>query len=181
MAVKRSGPGFATLNAKLKELEGVEAKTGWFESAHYETGQPVAYIAAIQELGDGKIPPRPFMRPTVAEKGKAWMNLLGQGAKAVLNSKATAPAVMEAVALQAAGDIAEKISEIHAPPLSLITLMLRKYKMKHGQGSVTGAIVGEMAAELKKGPPDLSGVSTKPLVETGQLIQSITGVVEVKK
>lgn len=181
MAVKRTGPGFATLNAKLKELEGFEGKTGWFETAHEANGTPTAYVASIQEFGDGKIPPRPFMRPTVAAKRAEWLKLMAAGAKVCLTGNTSARDVMEAVAMQAAGDVGKTITEVMAPPLSLLTLMLRKYKMEHGQDSVTGKIVGEVAAQLKNGPPDLTGVSTKPLVETAHMLQSLTGVVEKAK
>lgn len=186
MAVKRSNArAFATLDAKLKELEGVEAKAGWPTVQHYAmTETPVAYVAAIQEFGDGKIPPRPFMRPTVAAKGKSWITLLGQGAKAVINNQAEALQVMDAVAMKAAGDVGKTITEIQAPPLSLLTLMLRKWKREHPGERVTGTIVGEQAAKLKKGPPDLSGMTPtemKPLVETRFMLQQLTGLAEKVK
>lgn len=48
----RSNPkAFETLVASLKGMDGVQAKAGWFESSVYEDGTPVAYIAAIQEMG----------------------------------------------------------------------------------------------------------------------------------
>lgn len=168
MAVRRTGPGVAVLTAALRSLDGVQAKTGWFETAKYADGTPVAYVATIHEFGaivvnadavagayqNGGggaapilIPARPFMRPTVAAKGDSWMKLLAQGAAQVLLGKATAEQVLEAVALRAAGDVAKTISTISSPPLSPRT------------------IAG------KKG-------ATKPLVDTGQMIQSVTGVVE---
>lgn len=155
MTVRRKGPGLARLVAAIKELDGVQGKTGWFETAKYATGVPVAYVATIHEFGaeitfdngaKAIIPARPFMRPTVAAKGKQWTALLGEGAKSVLTGGATPLQVMEAVALRAAGDVAKTISEITSPPLSPLTI-------------------------ARKG-------STKPLVDTGQLIQSVTGIAE---
>lgn len=150
MTVRREGPGVAKLVALLDGLEGVQGKTGWFESATYPTGQPVAYIATIQEFGyaGGGIPARPFMRPAVQQYGQSWLDLMGEGAKAAVTGSYTAAQVLEMVALRAAGDVAKVIQSITAPPLSPRTVAARANK------------------------------STKPLVHTGQLIQSITGKVE---
>lgn len=160
MAVRRSGPGVAKLSAALKALDGLEGKTGWFETAKYpdKEATPVAYVAAIQEFGaeitfengaKAITPARPFMRPTVAERGNVWLGYLRDGAKSVLTGGATASQVMELVTMRAAGDVGKAISQVSAPPLSPLTIQ-------------------------RKG-------STKPLVDTGQMIQSVTGVVERKK
>lgn len=176
MAVRRVvGPLAAKLEIALKELHGLEGRTGWFETAHYPDGTPVAYIAAVQEMGSGPIPARPFMRPTVAEKGAEWMGLFGQGAKACLTGGATPYQVMEKVALKAASDVGQKISQITSPPLSILTLMARARGKQNG---ISGKKqLGELAGELNKGPPNLAGVSTKPLVWTGLMRQTVTGVV----
>lgn len=149
MPVRRTGPGVARLVAALRELDGLQAKTGWFETAKYADGTPVAYVATIHEFGypEGGIPARPFMRPTVAEQGQAWLDMLAKGSKAILTGGATPAGVLEAVALKAAGDVAKTISGVTSPPLSPLTIARKK-----------GA--------------------TKPLVDTGQMIQSVTGVVE---
>lgn len=146
MAVKRTGPGVAKLVAALAELDGVQAKTGWFETAKYDTGVPVAYVATIQEFGSGAIPARPFMRPTVAAKRQEWLGLLADGARAVLTGGANPVQVMEAVALQAAGDVAKTIQGITSPPLSPLTVARKGFN--------------------------------KPLVDTGLMMQSVTGVAE---
>lgn len=163
------------MRVAFKQLDGLRGKTGWFETAKYTTGVPVAYVAAIQEHGFGPIPPRPFMRPTVAAKGQSWMELFGQGAKAVLDGRFTASQVMESVALKAASDVAKTISEISSPPLSQLTLAARAHA---GAGDTIsgGKELGEAAKSY--GP---FNVSTKPLVWTGQLIQSVTGIVEQVK
>lgn len=150
MTVKRTphAGGVTRLVAALRELDGVQAKTGWFETAKYKDGTPVALVAAIHEFGapGAGIPARPFMRPTVAEKREAWMRNLEAGATEVLRGNMSASAVLEAVAMRAAGDISKAISRVTSPPLSPITIK-------------------------RKG-------SAKPLVETGLLRQSVTGIVE---
>lgn len=52
MSVRRSNPsGFKILTDRVAGIGKKVAKTGWFESAKYEDGTPVAYIASIHEYG----------------------------------------------------------------------------------------------------------------------------------
>jgi hypothetical protein len=74
MAVK----GGEHLGAKLREigrcLSAGELQVGFMENADpYPDGTPVALVAAVQEFGSPSngIPPRPFMRPAVAERSRA--------------------------------------------------------------------------------------------------------------
>jgi hypothetical protein len=171
MTIRREGNGFAALEAALDGLDGIEAKAGWFETAKYPNGLPVATnafihehgaltgggaVAAVLQGGEGPgarsvyIPPRPFMRPTVAAQTGAWMALLEQGAKAALLGSVTPRQAMESVVLKAAADVAKTIAAITEPPLSPATI------------------------RGKKG-------ATKPLIDTGLMIQSVTGVVEDTK
>lgn len=148
MSVRRvSGPAsISKAVATLEGLEGLEGKVGWFETAHYPDGTPVAYVATIHEFGAGPIPARPFMRPAVAEYGRAWVALMGQGAKAALNGTTSAAAVLEAVTLRAAGDVGKAIKAVTSPPLKPMTIARKGFD--------------------------------KPLVDTGQMLQSVTGKVE---
>ena len=71
------------------------------------------------------------------------------------------------------------IATLTAPPLSKITLLARKYRLAGGK--VTGATIGMFAAQLKKNPDiDVSGVSAKPLNDTGMLLAHLTHTVESK-
>lgn len=173
MAVVRRKPGgggqtLQRLKVALRELDGVTGKTGWFESAKYPDGTPVAYVAAIQELGavlrpaddghvsaadwtgdgpaGGFIPPRPFMRPAVAKHGQEWMDQLAKGAAAVLKGQYTALEVMEAVAMRAAGDIGKEIQAVTTPPLAASTIANKGF--------------------------------SKPLIHSRLMFQSVTGVAE---
>lgn len=148
MGVTRTGPGVATVETALAGLNGVQAKTGWFETAHYPDGTAVAYVATIHEFGtpNNRPPMRPFMRPAVADHGREWIDQLGQGAKMCLTTGADPAGVLEAVALGAAGNVAEKIQAVMAPALAEVTVKRKGF--------------------------------SKPLVDTGQMIQSVTGKVE---
>lgn len=148
MTVKRVGPGTEKLAATLDGLDGLEGKVGWFETAHYPGGTPVAYVATIHEFGapSAGIPARPFMRPAVEQHGQEWVDLLGQGAARAVEGGVSPRDVLELVTLRAAGDVAKAIQAVTAPPLKPLTI-------------------------ARKG-------SSKPLIDTGQMIQSVTGKVE---
>lgn len=162
------------------EFQGRVAKAGVVGAEHYEDGTPVAYVAAIQEFGapERGIPARPFFRPTIAEQRDEWAGLLADGARAVIRGATTAEDVLEGVGLQAAGDIRAKIASIQEPKLSPITLLLRKYRRENPGAKVGAKLVGQIAAEYAANQGiDLSGVSTKPLVDSGLLLQSIQNTV----
>ena len=146
MTVRREGPGTAKVLATLKGFDGLEGKVGWFETAAYPDGTAVAYVPTIHEFGTASIPARPFMRPAVADNGSQWLEQLADGARASLTGGQSPDAVLELVALGAAGNVAEKIAAVASPPLKPATI-------------------------ARKG-------SSKPLVDTGQMIASVTGKVE---
>lgn len=153
MAKVSSQGGLERLAASIAELPKKSAAVGFFDTAVYPDGTPVAYVATIQEFGAGRIPPRSFMRSTVAEQRAAWQNTLAQGARRVLADKLTVEQMLEAFGMLAAGQIKEKIASIMAPGLSDATL----------------------SARLRR-----NNTSTKPLVDTGYLISSVDSKVENK-
>lgn len=148
MAVTRKAGASVDLSKHLTTLGDYQAKVGWVETAHYPDGTPVAYVAAIQELGypAGNIPPRPMLRPTAEAKRGDWSELAGKLANQVIKGSMAAPDALEMLALSAAGDVQQTITAITTPPLSPVTIK------RKGHG--------------------------KPLVDTGQMLQSVTGVVE---
>ena len=179
MEIKSSNPkAFSKLKAALKDLDGYETKVGWFESAVYESGRPVAAVAAGNELGipSRSIPARPFMRPTADDKTPEWTELSGRVSTRVLEGKMTAEQAMDALGQKAASDVAQTITQVLSPPLSPITLGARKYRMQGKE--VTGATIGEIARKLKEGKLDVSGVSTKPLQDTGVMLDTLTHITE---
>lgn len=50
----------------------LKVRVGIFESAKYEDGTPVAAVAFWNEYGTARIPPRPFIRNTVAAHKDEW-------------------------------------------------------------------------------------------------------------
>ncbi len=176
------GLNFAKVNARLaaiaKGFEGRVAKVGWFPSAQYRDGTPVAYIAAIQEFGasNNKIPARPFIRPTIANRKGKWALIMKDGVIAVVKGRATAEQVFEGVGLQAAADIGVTLASGNFEDLSKITLMLRKMRDDDPSLVVTGKVVAEAAARVAAGEDGSD--RTQPLHDTGLMIATLTHQVE---
>ena len=170
------------LMRRIKELDASKLQVGVFESAKYRDGTPVAGVAAVQELGSPKmgIPPRPFFRTTAEEKKEVWASLFGRAAKAIIDGTASPEDALDSIGLQVAGQVRTKITQIQEPALSPVTLHLRKLKQQGGEDfKVTGAMVNDAKRKAAKGEGlDTSGISTKPLVEDGTLLDSITHRVE---
>jgi hypothetical protein len=160
MTVKRvDGPGKKQLEIMIKGLGNKVGKVGWLDRSAYENGVTAAYVAAIQEYGYApkNIPPRPFMRITIANKQQDWKRLAETGAKAIAKGNSNMTRVMEGIGLKAAGDVRRTISTIQNPPLkqSTIDARLRKRSNKTTVGNLT-----------------------KPLVDTGFMLATLTNSVE---
>lgn len=142
-------------------------RVGFLEGATYPNGTPVAMIAAIQEFGAprARIPPRPFFRNMIAAKKGEW----GPAVAGLLKDHSPKEAL--AIAGESiGGQLRQSIIDTNTPPLSPITLMLRKMR---GEGVViTGKQVGIAAARVAAGE-STAGVSTKPLIFTSHLINSV--------
>jgi hypothetical protein len=159
-SVKRENPdALKALSILIDKINGGSTQVGWFPGAKYEDGTQVAYIAAIQEYGFENIPPRSFMRTTIATKKMQWRKIVRFGAKQILAGKKKPEAVMRELGLAAEGDIKKKITEINSPPLKDATIEARRRKM---------------AAGKKVGSLD------KPLVESEVLLTTLTHIVEQK-
>lgn len=156
MQIQRSGRSDA-IKKMLKDLESKQIQVGFFETAKYPDGTPIAYVAAIQEFGYGPIPPRPFMRPAELQNQNKWQAGIAMGVKAALNGAITINHALEQVGMVAAGDVRKAIKAVTAPPLAASTIRARQSRKK-----------GKKAA------------STKPLVDTAQMLQAVTSAVVAK-
>jgi hypothetical protein len=160
MTIKKvDGPGKKQLEIMLKNVGNKVGKVGWLDRSAYEGGVPVAYVAAIQEYGYApkNIPPRPFMRITIANKQNEWKALSERGAKAIVKGNSNTYQVMEGIGLRAAGDVRRTISTIQDPPLKESTIKAR------------------LARRANK---KTIGNLRKPLVDTGFMLGTLTNSVE---
>ncbi len=146
---RQEGDGGRRLRAALAGLRGVTGKVGWFASAKYPDGTPVAYIAVIHEYGYAPrgIPPRMGLRAMIPEKQAEWARYAEHGAKAVLAGTMTAIQAMELIGGRASGDIRKQIASVQSPALKDSTLDARARNLG------------------LKSRDDLTGTGRKPLVE----------------
>lgn len=164
-----------TFAKAIQTLEKKVAKVGWFEKSRYPEppNVPVAYVATIQEFGDPthNIPPRPFMRTTIASKKTEWADLMKQGVASILKGNTKIENVMDAIGLKAAGDIRKTISLIHEPALSQRTIDARLAKRS---SNVSKSITVKRLVDNK----NMTAGINKPLIDTGLMIATLTNTVE---
>lgn len=96
-------------------------KIGFLAGATYPDGTSVPMVAAIQEFGAPSkgIPPRPFFRRMVAEKGKSWP------AAIALNYKATdfdIDKTLDRMGQGIKGQLQQSIRDFTDPPLAASTV-----------------------------------------------------------
>jgi hypothetical protein len=164
MRVTRKAGKVEALRQAVAGLDGAQARVGWFESAKYEKGQPVAGIAAVQEFGSPSrgIPPRPFFRTTATERADDWRRTAEQVSRAAARGEIDPDKVMEAVALAAGGHVRATLTKITDPPLKDATIDARRRRLADKGASLTGA----------KGAAGVAGIA-KPLVDSGILLNSL--------
>lgn len=130
-------------SAKVNSVE-----IGYPEGAVYPNGQKVADVAMKQEYGTPRIPPRPFIRPTVTSRGKHWFRKVRDGyAFAKKDTEGKLTDTFENLGKAVVVNIQQAIDKVTTPPLSEYTIMKRK---KRGNNS------------------------TKPLVDTRKMRDSLS-------
>lgn len=153
--VRRDTSGTDRLLRVVEQLDGIEARVGYFETAKYEDGTPVAYVATIHEFGAPSqgIPPRPTMRPTIAKRKGEWARQLGAGMTLAARGEIEPRNVLDAVAQLAAADVRVSISQLTAPALEPATVRAR---------------------QRQRADTRTVGNLTKPLVFTGIMLGSVS-------
>lgn len=153
----------------LTQLAGKVGKVGWLDGSKYFPEQiTVAEVAAQNEYGNPRrnIPARPFMRPTIEQQRTVWMKIAEKGAKNVLKGTSSISDVMEMLGLKAAGDVRKTITRLYHPALAEATILARisrNSRLSKIKGRFTKANVGGI---------------TKPLVDTGFMLGTLTNSVE---
>lgn len=116
-------------------------------------GSPGSEDLPVTKAHSITIPPRPFMRPTVQDKGPEWSKQIAGGMKRVIQGQMTADDVLGAVGTLAAADITKTIAAGDFTPLAAATLAMRKAK---GQGTAPLQATGLMIATITSQVTDAS-------------------------
>lgn len=145
------------LKQAVTALDGAQGRVGWFPSAVYENGAPVAGVAYVQEYGSPSqgIPPRLGMRMTAEEKRQDWADTARGIARASAQGKMPAENMMPSVCLAAEGAVRARITKIDSPPLKQATIDARKRRLADGGKGAQASIA-------------------KPLVDTDILLNTLT-------
>ena len=167
---KQTSPigGLKHLKQRIDELDLLKVEVGWFASSQHpeydEKGQkigtvPMATIAAKNEFGSPAegIPPRPFMRPALAQNRATWREQIKRGSRAIIQGSETDVSVMEKIGLSVAGHIRAEIAQVQSPKLSEKTIEAR---------------LAVRADKTTRGNLD------KPLVFEGIFLNSVTYIVK---
>jgi hypothetical protein len=159
----------AALQRIAGNLRNQTLSVGFLEGATYPDGTSVPMVAAIQEYGAPKvgIPPRPFFRNAIAKHKGEWADqIVDQLKKTHYDSNLT----LDRMGAVIKGEIQDSIRDLQTPPLSPVTLMIRQ--IIGPNGTATFADVLEARRRVAAGEV-ASGVSTKPLVWTSLLLNSV--------
>lgn len=163
MRVTRKAGKIEALRQAVEGLDGAQGRVGWFESAKYEGGQPVAGVAYVQEFGSPArgIPPRLGMRSTATERREEWKGVVEKISRAAAQGRVAPGQVMEALTMAAEGHMREAITKVTSPPLKQATIDARKRRLANGGAGAQASI-------------------EKPLVDSGILLNTLTSEVEKK-
>ena len=157
-------------NASKKTLE-----VGFFETARYPDGTSVAGVAAANEFGNpsGGVPSRPFFRNAIAENDR-WQKPIGEAMAAVTKGKLTLDAAFNQLGLLISADVKQSVTDGDYAPISQATIAGRMARKTQGVDNALKSDASNPKLLAKKKEKIASGVATKPLIDTGQLLQSVT-------
>ena len=178
MAVIKGGDKLvAALNKIARNVsKPATLQVGFPEGATGSDGEPLALRAVINEFGAPSrgIPPRPFFRNMIAAKSGEWPMAVGE---LLVDNNYDAEKTLGMVGESIAGQLQDSIIDTMEPALSPVTVMLRGMKSNDSSLVVTGKTVGEAAARVAAGKTNY-GASTKPLVDSGDMLNGVKSIVK---
>ena len=144
-----------------------EIEVGFFSTAKYPDGKPVAAVAAWNEFGTkrgGKVhaPERPFFRQAIRGMRKGVEALVRRGVdpqRMVVDTN-----LANTVGAYAQGQVQESIVDLVTPPNAPATIEAKRRKL-HGRKARTSVGVGGNAVSVGE---------SNPLIDTGFMRLSVT-------
>lgn len=151
MRITQDSSGSEALEKLADQMKRAKLEVGFFESAKYPDGTPVAYVAAIQEFGNpaGNNPSRPFFRNAIS-KNDGWKQLATKAMNAVIEGRMELNQALNQMGLKMSADVKDSITDGSYEALKQSTLDARQRRKR------------------------TQGVASKPLIDTGQMLQSVT-------
>jgi len=173
MATIRGGDRLAAELAKIsaRVKKGATLQVGFLEGSTEPDGTSIPMIAAIQEFGAPKanIPPRPFFRNMIAAKSGEWPKAVGNLLK---ENDFDAAKTLGQTGEGIKGQLQQSIIDTMEPALSPVTVMLRGMRSNDQNLVVNRTVVEEARARVRAGLTNY-GASTKPLIDSGNLLNAV--------
>ena len=151
MKITQDNSGSEALEKLADQIKKSKLEVGFFESAIYPDGTPVAYVAATHEFGNPAeyIPSRPFFRNAISQND-GWKPLATKAMSAVVEGRIELNQALNQMGLKMAADVKDSITDGSYEALKQSTLDARQSRKR------------------------TQGVASKPLIDTGQMLQSVT-------
>lgn len=116
--------GGTKLQNKLRDMArrlagGKVVQVGFFENATYPDGTPVAAVAAFNNYGTRRSPPRPFFSDMVADKSSGWPAAMAANLKA---TDYDAYATLQRMGDGISGQLKQAIRDFNGVPLKPATI-----------------------------------------------------------
>jgi hypothetical protein len=94
-------------------------RVGFLGNATYPDGKSVALIAALNEFGTSRQPPRPYFRNMIAQRSPGWPAAIAVNLRA---NNYDAERSLDDVGQAIAGQLQQSIRDLTSPPLSPVTI-----------------------------------------------------------
>lgn len=151
MKITQDNSGSKSLEKLAEQIKKSKLEVGFFESAKYPDGTPVAAVAAENEFGNPakNKPSRPFFRNAISQND-GWKELANKAMMAVIEGRMELNQALNQMGLKMAADVKDSITDGSYEALKQSTLDARQSRKR------------------------TQGVASKPLIDTGQMLQSVT-------
>jgi len=157
------------VTAKLLEL--AKQARGTVQVGFIDNDQaPIAFWNEFGHKGRFPAPPRPFFRTMVAKESPKWPAMM---ATELRRSKMDGKRTLAFMGEEIDGALKQSIIDLTAPTLSKTTLRLR-LKFGNNPQNIRARDVLAAQQDVADGAPVASGTQAKPLVWTGQMLNSTT-------
>ena len=131
---------------------------------------PIAFWNEFGHKGRFPAPARPFFRNMVANQSGKWPGMMAQALKSTqMDGRRTLAYMGEEIE----GALKQSIIDFTSPALSPTTLRLR-LKFGNQPQNIRARDVVQAQQEVAAGAPVASGTQAKPLIWTGQMLNSTT-------
>lgn len=126
MVAIKGGDKFEKAMRELVDKLAIDStlRVGFLEKAKYPDGTSVALVAAFNNWGTARMPPRPFFSNMVRDKNKDWPGTLANLIKA--NNFDTTKALM-LMGEGIKGQLQQAIRDTNSPPLSPVTVKAKGF------------------------------------------------------